>query len=100
MKSKENVEDKITLESIDEKLNKIKNEIEKIQKQNKDPKGYISYILLTMGFLLISFALSITFQITRPSVEFLCFYFVIYLLFGLALIQMAIKIMEKKYGKF
>ena len=99
MKSTKKSDNEITLESIDEKLDKIKNEIDEIKKHDKDPKGYISYILLTMGFLLISFAVSITFQITRPSVEFLGFLLVVYLLFGLAFIWMSLKIMEKKFGK-
>ena len=99
MKSTDNDKDKITLESIDKKLNSIKEKVNGIQKQNKDPKSFISSILLMMSFLLISLALTITFQVFQPYIEFLWFYLVVYLSFGLAFLWMSVKIMEKKYGK-
>lgn len=84
MKSKEKLEEKISLESINKELNSLKKKIEKLPDKKETERFFHANLFLSFTFVLLAIVLPIVMELQDMSKEFKVFIVIVYtiLLFG------------------
>ncbi len=96
MKSKDNDKDKITLESIDKRLETIEKKLKLLPDKRETERYFISNLLYSFALVMFAVTIPLIIQFLDSSKEFLGFIIIIYIFFCFVFFFLARKFLPKQ----